>query len=232
MSAGDIVGSSYNNKLGGRSNALLRTSNTYHGAGHRKDDTNSLIVQQRQTSNTRTKTGSRNSSPVQETSVADNHTVRNTMVFDAPKPNSPWSYFVEYQQDNRLERMASIPNSPPEIKEVQFPFTTVPRARQIRSDDLRLLNREHADHLEEMDNLHGFITDKCYLHESAKVTTKELYDAYLDYCEVEKMTPVKQRTFGMMLRERGFKSWRNTKSRGWIGIRLRGEVEPVLNHPA
>lgn len=94
-----------------------------------------------------------------------------------------------------------------------------PRASQ-------LLKREYR---EDMDNLHDFLTEKCFIHDSVKITTKELYDAYQDFCDTYHVSPVKQRTFGMMLRERGFRSWRTKQARGWLGLRLLAEGENLLS---
>lgn len=86
------------------------------------------------------------------------------------------------------------------------------------------------DYQVEMDILHDFINQICFLHPDAKATSKDLYNAYLKFCDENADTPVKKKSFGMMLKEKGFESWRDMKNRGFVGIRLIEEGEQLLSH--
>lgn len=74
----------------------------------------------------------------------------------------------------------------------------------------------------EMDILAQFFTDCCVENPSATVKTKDLYEAYSNWCENNGETASKKRAFGMRLQEKGFKSIRigSTGARGWKGVGL------------
>jgi hypothetical protein len=75
---------------------------------------------------------------------------------------------------------------------------------------------------EEMDVLGEFLKDRCRQSPDAKVSSKELSEAYTDWCEVNGQEPVAQRAFVSALTEKGFKRSRvgHAGVRGWIGIGL------------
>ncbi|WP_338819594.1 hypothetical protein MTCOM_10940 [Moorella thermoacetica] len=92
-----------------------------------------------------------------------------------------------------------------------------------------------AAYRDEQDILGSFITDCCVVNPLAKVTAKNLYKAYVDWCEENGEYPQSQRNFGMRLTERGFTSQRGTAGRHfWQGIGLRSDLEgaqPILKNP-
>lgn len=79
---------------------------------------------------------------------------------------------------------------------------------------------------EEMDVLAAFISECCVVKSFAKVAAKNLYKAYVEWCEETGEHPLAQRNFGIRLAERGFTSQKGTAGRYfWQGIGLRREVE-------
>lgn len=58
----------------------------------------------------------------------------------------------------------------------------------------------------EQDLLGDFLDEKSLMDEKYFITVSEFYKAYLQWSEENKADPVKQRTFGMMMTERGFPS--------------------------
>ncbi|MFC1839808.1 phage/plasmid primase, P4 family [Thermodesulfobacteriota bacterium] len=75
---------------------------------------------------------------------------------------------------------------------------------------------------EEMDVLAPFLSDRCKEDPTAKITTKDLYDAYLAWCEENGEKPMAKRTMGTKLTEKGFKSVKigTHRVRGRAGIKL------------
>lgn len=73
---------------------------------------------------------------------------------------------------------------------------------------------------DEMDELADFIGGCCVVRPSAKVTTKELYEAYITWCKVNGEEAMSKRKLGIRLRERGFSPKRDRQARGWQGVGL------------
>jgi putative DNA primase/helicase len=74
------------------------------------------------------------------------------------------------------------------------------------------------------DPLEPFFDGPAMCDPDARIESKELYDAFFNWTESEHWKKPWSRTrFGRALTERGFRQWRNGKSRGWIGIALRGD---------
>lgn len=73
---------------------------------------------------------------------------------------------------------------------------------------------------EDQDLLAAFLADCCYAIPEATASARSLYEAYKTWCEKAGERPVKQRTFGEALGERGFARY---KSSGifWKGIGIR-----------
>lgn len=85
-----------------------------------------------------------------------------------------------------------------------------------------------AAYRDEQDILGSFITDCCIVNPLAKVAAKNLYKAYVNWCEENGEHPLAQRNFGMRLTERGFTSQRGTAGRHfWQGIGLRSDVSDL-----
>ena len=80
-----------------------------------------------------------------------------------------------------------------------------------------------ASYRDEMDAVGAFIAECCVVDRRAKATAKELYEAYLGWCEENGEEIITQKKFGMSLTERGFmrrkyRSENNTIL--WVGIGL------------
>ncbi|RXG65864.1 hypothetical protein ES695_05805, partial [Candidatus Atribacteria bacterium 1244-E10-H5-B2] len=83
-----------------------------------------------------------------------------------------------------------------------------------------------AEYKSSMDVVAEFIEGCCVESHREKITTKELYKAYKDWCEVNGEDPVNKKSFGRRLAERGYKSIKigsPKQERGWLGIALKGE---------
>jgi putative DNA primase/helicase len=82
-----------------------------------------------------------------------------------------------------------------------------------------------AEYKSSMDVVAEFIEGCCVESHREKITTKELYKAYKDWCDVSGEKPVNKNTFGRRLTERGYKSIKigHKNERGWLGIALKDE---------
>jgi len=71
-----------------------------------------------------------------------------------------------------------------------------------------------------MDNLGGFLQDKCKKDPNGKVTVKDLYMEYTSWAEETGERPMSQRMLGQRLSERGYEQGRDMVSRYWNGLGL------------
>ena len=83
---------------------------------------------------------------------------------------------------------------------------------------MKLANQEYQS---EMDILAPFLEDCCVLGAAYEVKSKELYDAYKKWCEVNGEKDLSQKKFSSRLAERGdITKIRNRNERGMRGIGL------------
>jgi len=81
-----------------------------------------------------------------------------------------------------------------------------------------------AEYHTEMDSVTRFLGARCDLAPGGKELSADLYAEYRKYCEEEGATPETNTTFGKLLGGiNGLESCKIKDSRGWCGIRLRGE---------
>ena len=80
-----------------------------------------------------------------------------------------------------------------------------------------------AEYREEQDALAEFLASECVIHEKAKVSAKDLYAAYVRWCEGSGEEPLKQRTFGTRLTERGLDK-KKVSVVVYFGIGLRSDA--------
>jgi putative DNA primase/helicase len=82
---------------------------------------------------------------------------------------------------------------------------------------------------EEMDILGGFISDRCAVAVGNKESAASLFDAYVVWAQDSGEQPVTKRTFGRLLRDRGFADGKGTGGvRMWVGLCLSGGTEGLL----
>ncbi|MEW6290966.1 MAG: phage/plasmid primase, P4 family [Thermodesulfobacteriota bacterium] len=72
----------------------------------------------------------------------------------------------------------------------------------------------------DMDVMAQFLSDCCDIQPKESVSSKNLYAAYLSWCEEVGEEPLKQRNFGLKLKEKGYKNNRNRDGRYWKGLNL------------
>lgn len=81
----------------------------------------------------------------------------------------------------------------------------------------------------EMDTLSAFLDECCKLNSAFKIKSTDLYVRYQQWCEENGENPMKQRTLGLKMSDRGFKPVKSTGgSRMWQGLALadnRGNAE-------
>jgi putative DNA primase/helicase len=77
----------------------------------------------------------------------------------------------------------------------------------------------------EMDTLGKFLEEKCSINKRADAAAKDLYAAYLQWCEGNGERGVTQRVFSVRLIEKGFQNQRTRAGYVWLGIGL-NEGEP------
>jgi putative DNA primase/helicase len=85
----------------------------------------------------------------------------------------------------------------------------------------------------EMDEIGGFIDERCVLNRRAVVPAADLYSTYSKWCEASGEKPLTQRIFGMKLTERGLTRKRLGAAMRWhwAGIELRTDMKPPLQEP-
>lgn len=84
----------------------------------------------------------------------------------------------------------------------------------------------------EMDFMSMFFSDCCCIEDRAKSTAKELYEAYTAWCSETGEEPLKQRGFGIKLKDKGFKHFRTGDRRWWRGIKLNEKQVECPAEPA
>lgn len=84
-----------------------------------------------------------------------------------------------------------------------------------------------ASYRDEMDALGPFLDEATAAVDGARITAKELYEAYEAWCAANGERPRSQKGFAMSLRERGFEAVKGSKGvRCWSGLALGGEAGP------
>jgi putative DNA primase/helicase len=73
---------------------------------------------------------------------------------------------------------------------------------------------------EEMDILGGFLEEKCVINKLVEAKAKDLYQAYLEWCEETGEKALTQRKVGMALTERGFQKEKTRSGIVYTGIGL------------
>jgi putative DNA primase/helicase len=79
---------------------------------------------------------------------------------------------------------------------------------------------------DEMDILADFVEECCIVDSTIQAAAKELYEAYEEWCEENGEAPIKKRTFGTKLKERGFIPAKSGGRRMWRGLGLKVIPEP------
>lgn len=79
------------------------------------------------------------------------------------------------------------------------------------------------EYQEEMDLIGSFINECCILEKSGelKITSSDLYRAYMGWCEKNSERPYTQRIFALHLQNMGVGKERTNKARYWTGIGVR-----------
>ena len=86
------------------------------------------------------------------------------------------------------------------------------------ADEVKAATEEYR---QEQDRLAGFFADCCEFGPHWSVAVADLYNAYVEWCEREGEEPLKKRSFGERLRDRGITQKKQTGgARFWLGIRL------------
>lgn len=83
------------------------------------------------------------------------------------------------------------------------------------------IKKATEEYREEMrDSVSLFIEDACKKEKGEWVTTSDLNEAYLSYCEKENHKPMTQKAIGIRLKEMGLTNGKEKGVRVWFGIRL------------
>lgn len=86
------------------------------------------------------------------------------------------------------------------------------------------------EYREELDPMKPFFLDRCELDSEHSINPKNLYNAYIDWCEESHERAMNPRFFAMLMRERSFRQGKPSKKgsattyRPWLGIKLRGDT--------
>jgi hypothetical protein len=89
------------------------------------------------------------------------------------------------------------------------------------ADLARLPENERISDLVQLDSISAFVKARCLVHSQEKIIAKDLFDAYVIWCDREGYDLMAQRSFGMRLTALGFERRRRGKGKHWwIGIDL------------
>jgi putative DNA primase/helicase len=90
------------------------------------------------------------------------------------------------------------------------------------------VERATDDYRADSDIIGGFLSDCCISNPLAKCKTADLYAEYQKWCEGNKEDPLKARTFGSALEERGLERTRigRRADKGFKGIGLKAHADP------
>ena len=88
-------------------------------------------------------------------------------------------------------------------------------------EEVKLATDEYQD---EMDLIGQFLQECCTLDSSGylRVSSADLYRAYLGWCERNSERPYAQRSFGIHLQNMGIARDRTNTARWWVGVGLKG----------
>lgn len=81
------------------------------------------------------------------------------------------------------------------------------------------------DYRSDMDRIAGFLADECVLAAGARGKAQDLFASYTRWCHINAQEPVSTKTFGSMLKEKGFRSAKMHGLSGWEGLRLKSDAE-------
>jgi len=83
------------------------------------------------------------------------------------------------------------------------------------------IKKATEEYREEMrDSVSLFVEDICVKDKGECITTSDLNEAYLNYCEKENQKPMTQKAVGIRLKEMGYTNGKEKGVRVWFGIRL------------
>jgi putative DNA primase/helicase len=92
------------------------------------------------------------------------------------------------------------------------------------------VRRATAEYRAQMDNLGDFLAERCLVEAGASLAAGDLYDAYKDWAQRNGEPALSSKTLGLHLRERGFAPARTTRSRRWVGLRLRTPMDDSMTN--
>lgn len=86
-----------------------------------------------------------------------------------------------------------------------------------------------AKYRADMDALGDFLRERCVMEAGASVAAGDLYGAYRAWAQAAGEEAMSAKTLGLELTERGLRSWRTKRTRGWAGLRLLTDLERVTD---
>jgi hypothetical protein len=97
-----------------------------------------------------------------------------------------------------------------------------PEETQPASPHLTLSESESPEARRSSDQVADFVETRCVVSSKELIIAKDLYDAYMDWCQEVSQEPLAQRSFGMRLTTLGFQRRRRGRGRHWwLGVGLK-----------
>ena len=132
----------------------------------------------------------------------------------------PWSVKIaeaeKIPQDEIIREL--VAEGPAILKWLLDGFADWQQDHHWMADEVKAATEEYR---QEQDRLAGFFADCCEFRPHYEVAVADLYSAYVGWCEREGEEPLKKRSFGERLRNRGIAQKKQTGgARFWVGIRL------------
>ena len=98
------------------------------------------------------------------------------------------------------------------------------------AEEVRMVTQEYYN---ETDDLAEFFENECTIGKEFCVSAKDLYEAYIYYCDAEKIKKTYSKTtFGKKMRERGFNVFKDktvNSARWYAGITLKGKPQYLID---
>lgn len=82
-----------------------------------------------------------------------------------------------------------------------------------------------SEYRRDQDVIGAFIADECNEDPNGRVSIKDLFEKFEEWCQRSGEKSGSKRSFGQKLEERGFSKGRSEKARNWRGLTLKGPFE-------
>lgn len=128
---------------------------------------------------------------------------------------------LEFCGNQAADNTGFVPKSVPEEEPVKEESTKAELAPKEPAVQVSLPENEAIADAVQLDSISSFVEARCLVNAEEMIIAKDLYDAYVSWCQRESYELMAQRSFGMRLTALGFERRRRGKGKHWwMGINL------------